>query len=194
MKNYNVDKMLKKKLFKQKLLYILYNVCILSISAFVNKFLQMALFIFFFEFIQNCFKKRFHTDTIQDDPIKAVRYCKIITVVIEVIFLVLCNSFDISIYKNIFEIFIIAAFNSLLQVFFENAIVEKEEALRDKDRLLKMCKEAGIKEEMIQRMIWKYVENKTYEEIASIEHVELDTVKQSIRRARRKLNIRTEMS
>lgn len=186
--------MLNKIKLKQIILYSLYYATMFTIAFCVDKLLQMLLFVVFFHFTQGCFYKTFQPDVIEKDPIKAIKYYNFTKFCFELNFLIICNNFDISIYSNILEIFVIAAFNALLRYLFEKMIIEKQNILKDKDKLIQMCKEVGVKDDMIQRMIWKYVDGKTYEEIASIERVEMETVKQSIRRTRKKLNITSEMS
>ena len=98
--------------------YTLYCIGLLALSYFMDRFFQMLMFILFFNLIQNSFLKRFHADTLfEGEPIKAVRYCKVITLVVELIYLVLCKDLDISIYSNLLIIFLIAFINALLQFY-----------------------------------------------------------------------------
>lgn len=173
---------------KQKVVYLLYCLIILTVSFFLERLLQMLMFILFYDFIQNCFKKRFHAESIVDDPVKAVFVCKIITIFVEILFLIFCKDLDVALYSNVFVIFCIALLNALVQFFIEKTIVTKN-CLKDKETLLKLCKEANLSSNATQRLIWKYVENKTIKEIASIEFVNEETIEQSIRRSKRKLNI-----
>lgn len=168
--------------------YIIYCLIILTISYFINKFFQMLIFILGFDLIQNCFSKRFHSDTIIDNPIKATKYCKLITIVIQILFLIYCNETNLSIYGSLFIIFVICIINFLLQYFFERNKVNKS-ILSDKETLLTLCKEVNLSEEATKRLVMKYIEHKTYEEIAMIEYVNVETIKKSINRSRKKLNI-----
>ena len=81
---------LKLKLLKGRIIYILYCLLMLVLAFAFNRFFQMLMFILFFEVLQGCFAWRFHADTIESDPIKAVKYCKLITVGIEIIYLIFC--------------------------------------------------------------------------------------------------------
>ena len=148
----------------------------------------MLMFILFYDFIQNCFKKRFHAESIIDDPVKAVFTCKIITIVVEILFLIFCKDLDIALYSNVLVIFFIALLNALVQFYIEKTMITKS-CLKDKDALLSLCKEANLSSNATQRLIWRYVENKSIKEIASIEFVNEETIEQSIRRSKRKLNI-----
>lgn len=182
--------MLKRELLKQIIEYVLYNIILLTIAYMLKRFLQMLMFILFFEIIQNCFSKRFHSDTLfGDEPIKAVRYCKLITLFVEMFYLlVLCKELTITIYGNIAIIFIIAFLNSLLQYYAERVIIKRSK-LNDIKALKVLCKEANLSEIATKRLEMKYIEKKTYSEIAKIECVEEESIKQSIRRSRRKLKI-----
>lgn len=67
------------------------------------------MFMLFFGFIQSCFLKRFHADHLFDnEPIKAVNTCKLITFSVEIIYLIFCKNLILSIYQNIFIIFGVA--------------------------------------------------------------------------------------
>lgn len=154
----------------------------------MNRLLQMLMFVLFYEVIQDCFNKRFHAESIIDNPIKAVYVCKIITVIVEIVFLIFCKDLNVSIYSNLFLIFIIALLNALIQFLVEKTIITKV-SLKDKNILLKLCEEAKLSNNATQRLIWRYVENKSIKEIANIEFVNEETIEQSIRRSKRKLNI-----
>lgn len=175
-------------LFKIKglLSYILYNAILLTFSYFVGRFYQMLLFVLFYNTIQNSFKYRFHADTIQHDPIKAVRLCKIITIFVELIYLILCNRLDISIYSNLLIIFIIALLNAILEFSLEIFLI-KEDDLRNESKLLLLCKKAKLSKNATDRMVMKYIKNMTYQEIADLECVDVDSIKRSISRSKAKI-------
>ena len=158
----------------------------MTISFLLDRFYQMLIFVLFYSFIQNCFKYRFHADTIEPEPIKAVKLCKVITICVEIIYLALCNKLNISIYSNLFIIFLIALGNCLLEVSIQHFIV-KEEYLKDKNKLIILCKNANLSENATNRMILKYVDGKSYQEIADIECVDVDSIKKSINRSRKKI-------
>ena len=61
--------------------------------------------------------------------------------------------------------------------------------LNDKEKLVTLCNLNNISYQATNRLILKYIEHKSYKEIASIEGVEVDSIKQSLYRARQKLNI-----
>lgn len=177
---------LKIKLLKGRISYILYNVIILTIAYFLDRFLQMLMFILLFELLQNCFNYRFHSDTIIENPIKAVKWCKVITISVEITYLIFCKGLKVSVYSNLFIIFLIAFINCLLQFYLEKVIIKKN-IFNNLKSLKALCNEANLTEIATNRMIMKYVEKKTYIEIAEIENVEEDTIKQSIKRSKRKI-------
>ena len=171
---------------KDYAVYILYNIVLLTLAFFLNRFYQMLLFILFYEIIQNCFKYRFHADTIESTPSKAVNLCKIITIIVELTYLSLCNSLNISIYSNLLLIFLTAFLSCLLEFFLEKVLI-KEDYLKDKDKLLYLCKQAHLTEAATNRMFMKYIEHKSYQEIADLEFVDVDTIKKSINRSKKKI-------
>ena len=178
--------MLWKLKLKSLITYLIYNIFLLAISYFFNRFFQMLIFVLFFSFIQNCFRYRFHADTIQDEPIKAVRLCKVITIVVELIYLAFCKDLDISIYSNLFIIFLIAFINCLLEFALENFII-KADYLKDKEKLMELCIRAKLTQNATNRMILRYIENKTFKEIADLECVDVETIKKSITRSKKKI-------
>lgn len=179
---------LKMILIEHYLLYILYNIILLIISFICNRFFQMLMFILFFNSIQNCFNKRFHADTILNDPIEATKCCKIITLIIEILFIIFCKNLKFSIYSNLFIIFFIAFTNCILQYYCEKFIITKS-ILNDKRLLIEACNNIGLSELSTNRLILKYIEHKTYKEIADLECITEDSIKKSITRSRKKLHI-----
>lgn len=124
------------------------------------------MFMLFFGFIQSCFLKRFHADHLFDnEPIKAVNTCKLITFSVEIIYLIFCKNLIISVYQNIFIIFGVALFNALLGFYAERTICFKSK-LEDIETLIPLCKEAKLTPLATNRMVMRYVEKKTLKEIA----------------------------
>lgn len=180
---------LRKKLLIKMLDYILYNIIILIISFIFNRFFQMLIFILFYNTIQNCFYYRFHADTIfPNEPIKAVRYCKLITIVVEIIYLLFCKDLNVSVYSNLLIILIIAIINSLLQSFCEKLVINNSH-LKNYSSLKRLLDINNISQINQKRIIDHYIYNKTIAEIAAQECVEEQTIKQSIRRTKRKLGL-----
>lgn len=171
---------------KNILIYLIYNIILLTIAFLLNRFYQMLIFVLFYSFLQNCFKYRFHAETIIEDPIKAVRTCKIITIFIEIIYLIFCYNLDISIYSNLLIILLITIINCLLQLLLENFMV-KQDVLKNKEKLLNLCRKVKLTKNATDRMFMKYIDNKTYQEIADIECVDVETIKKSINRSRNKI-------
>ena len=167
-------------------IFILYNIILLTISFLLGRFYQMLIFVLFYSFIQNCFNYRFHAESIQSNPIKAVKMCKIITITVEMLYLAFCQDLDISIYSNLFLIFVITLINCLLEFSLKYAIINKN-SLRNKETLISLCQSANLTPNATNRMIMKYIENKTYSEIADIECVDIETIKKSINRSRNKI-------
>lgn len=177
---------LKRKLLFGRLLYIIHLLILLAISFIFDRLIQMLTFIVLFNVIHNSFKYRFHSDSIIDDPIKAVRVCKVITICIEIIYLIICLKLEKSIYSNLLFIFFICFTNALLQ-FFILKTASFNSRLKDKDSLLEMCKETNLSKLATNRLVMKYIENKTIKEIAEIENVEEGTISISLMRSKKKL-------
>lgn len=178
---------LKIKLLKNRIVFILYCFLMLVIAFVLNRFFQMLMFLLFFNLIQDCFNWRFHAETIESNPIKAVKYCKIITIIIHILYLIYCKNLDTSLYSNLFIILLIALLNCLVQFTLERIITRKMK-LCDKETLLRLCEESGLSRETTNRLVMKYIEHKTIKEIAAIESVEEQTIKMTINRAKKKLN------
>lgn len=171
--------------------YVIFNIVMILISHLFDKQLGMIQFIVCYNLIQQCFNKRFHSDTIiKDSAIKADLYCKAITIVVEIIYLIISIKATITLYLNILIILSFCFASYLLQFCLERIATKKSNLnYVNKKLLIEMCKEASLTPLVINRMVLKYVEHKTYKEIATIEYVDESTIKKSINRARKKLNI-----
>ena len=178
--------MLIKYRIKGWLVYLLYNIILLTVAFLLNRFYQMLIFVLFYDCMQNCFKYRFHADSIQKDPIKAVKLCKVITISVEISYLAICQNINISVYSNLLTIFLIALLNCLIEFSLQHFIKDIHD-LSDKDNLLKLCKNAKLSKNATDRMILKYIEGKSYQEIADLELMDVDTIKKSINRSRNKI-------
>lgn len=180
---------LRKRILIKILVYIGYNLLLLFIAFLFNRFFQMLLFVLFFNLIRNCFKYQFHADILfPDNPIKAVRYCKLITVVVELIYMLLCSNLNISIYSNLIIIFVIAFISALLQFYCEHTLISVN-ILHNEYFLTHFGKEKELSDLAIQRLIDHYVKKMTIQQIAAKECVEEITIKQSIRRSKKKLGL-----
>lgn len=180
---------LQRIMLRKRIVYYLYCILILTIAYFLNRFFQMLIFILFFNTIQNSFSYRFHADTLfPNEPMKASNVCKLITVGVEIVYLIFCKELNVSIYSNLFVVFLIALINALLQFYLERALTSKF-LLKNKDFILSKGEEVGLSKEAIHRLILRYIDKKSYEEIASLEYITVEAVKQSIRRSKRKLGL-----
>ncbi len=169
-------------------IFIIYALLFL-IALFFDRFLQMVMFVLFFEFIQSCFLKRFHANQLFDnEPIKAVNLCKMITFLIQILYLIFCKRLILSIYFNVFIIFVVATLNALLGFYVERTICFKSK-LNNIETLIPLCEEAKLTPLATKRMIMRYVERKTLKEIASIECVEEESIKKEFKRYRKKLKL-----
>ena len=175
-----------KYIIKDFIIYLLYNICLLTVAYFLNRFYQMFIFIACYELIQGGFKYRFHADSIEKNPIKAIRLCKLITIAVELVYLLICDKLDVSIYSNVVIIFAIAFLNCLLEFTLEHYVVTAD-VLKDRNKLIELCTNAHLTEDATKSMIMKCVDNRTYQEIANIECVDVDTIKKSINRSRKKI-------
>lgn len=183
------SKKLKRKLLFDFLGYVAYNIIILTVAFFFNRFMQMLMFILMFDMIRKGFNYTFHANTIYPDkPIKAGKVCKLITIGVEITYLVFCKELNVSIYSNLFVIFLIALISALLQFYLERILTSKS-LLKDKEYILTKGEEVGLSKDSINRLILRYVDNKSIQEIANLEYITVEAVKQSLRRSKRKLNM-----
>lgn len=173
-------------LFIQSLEFIIHCIIMLSIAYLFDRLIQMALFILLFKGIQNCFKIQFHADTLfPDDAIKATKICKVISIIMELFYLVYCKDIVVTIYANLFIIVFIAFVNALLEFSLRNIIVKK---LNKKEIILsivenneakieKFCKKLGVPE--LAETVYFFL-NYTAEEAAEWLGVDSSTVKRRI--------------
>lgn len=180
---------LKTKLFLDWAGFILHCCLILLFASLFNKFFEMLLFILSYQLINNAFYYQFHAETIfSDSAIKATRMCKIISICIELFYLIFCKHFNVSIYANLGLIILVGVMSALVQFYLERVIINQD-ILKDKNRLLALCNEYNISEEATKRLVMRYIDGMKIREIAEIECVEEKTIKESIRRSKHKMNL-----
>lgn len=176
---------LKTKLFLKRLNFIIYCLILLGISFVFNRFYQMLIFLLLFNFIQDTFIYRFHADTIIEDPIKALKWCKVITITIHILYLIFCKNLNYSIYSNLCIIILIALLNCLLEFSIQKLIIRNIK-LCDYNTLIEMCEKANLSYDVQKRLIMKYIQHKTNKEIAQIECVDEQAIKMTINRSLKK--------
>lgn len=171
---------LQRKLLYGKLLYIIHLIILCSISFVFDKLIQMITFLILFNIVHDSFKYRFHSDSIIDDPIKAIRVCKIITIVIEIIYLVICLKLDKSIYSNLAIIFGICLSNCLLEFTIISVCKCKLNPIRkgiNRETLIKLCKEKDFNDFETNIMIDYYCNNYKIDKIAIKYQYSSDNIK-----------------
>lgn len=173
---------------KNILIYVLYRIATIVIAILFNRLFELLLFLIAFRLVRSCFNKQFHADILTESSLKAVRLCRLITISVEMMYLIICINTNITIYSNLIIVISIAALSYFLQYFLERNIINKS-ILKDKSRLLSICEEHKISLEATNRLVLHYIDNKTINEIALIECVNPETIKQSIRRSKRILGI-----
>ena len=154
LKKFNRTKFkVKLSLFYDFLEFSIHCAIILFIAFIFDRLIQMTLFILLFKIIQGCFKMQFHADTLfPDDAIKATKMCKIISIIIEIFYLIYCKNLNITIYANIFMILFIAFVNALLEFALRNIIIKKlnrREIIlsiveNDEEKIDAFCKTKGL--------------------------------------------------
>lgn len=99
-----------------------------------------------------------------------------------------CKDLNVSVYSNLLVIFFIAFCNALLQYYLVKVQLNHK-TFNNEEELLRMCEEAHLSQIATGRVIEHLIYRKTIEEIARKESVEMTSIKQSIRRSKRKLGL-----
>ena len=148
------------KLIKEYLGFFINCVIMLVIAYFFDKFFAMLLFIIFVGTIKSCFKIEFHADSLFDnEPIKALNYCKFISILVEIIYLIVSSKLELTIYGNIFVLFTFALVNSILEVSLETIVISTSKSRREK-----ILKIVAKDEKEIENLCDKYCLN-NYSEV-----------------------------
>lgn len=148
------------KLIKEYLGFFINCVIMLVIAYFFDKFFAMLLFIIFVGTIKSCFKIEFHADSLFDnEPIKALNYCKFISILVEIIYLIVSSKLELTIYGNIFVLFAFALVNSILEVSLETIVISTSKSRREK-----ILKIVANDEKEIENLCDKYCLN-NYSEV-----------------------------
>jgi len=176
----------KLSLLFQFLEFTIHCIVMLSIAYLFDRLIQMALFILLFSVIQNCFKIQFHADTLfPDDAIKATNICKVISIVMEIFYLIYCKDLVVTIYANIFIIVFIAFVNALLEFSLRNIIIKKlnkREIIlsiveNDEEKIEALCNSKGLIN--LSETVYLFLNN-TVEETADILEIDNKTVQRRI--------------
>lgn len=175
------------KLIKEYLGFWLNCLIMLAIAYFFDKFFAMLLFILFVGTIKSCFKVEFHADSLFDnEPIKALKYCKLISIGIEVLYLIISSKVELTIYANIFVLFTLALINSIFEIALESIVIKTTKSRRDKilkivdnneKDIEKLCKKNCLNG--YSEIIYLYLNN-TIEQVSEILNVPVRTINNKI--------------
>lgn len=184
------------KLIKEYLGFFINCAIILIIAYFFDKFFAMLLFILFVGTIKSCFKIEFHADSLfENEPIKALKYCKFISIFVEIIYLIVSSNLELTIYANIFVIFTFALVNSILEVALETIFLtttknRREKILKllpnDEEKIEEFCNKHCLKN--YSEILYLYLNN-TIEETSEITGVPVRTINNKINKFIKNFNL-----
>lgn len=165
---------------REFVIWLLYNILLLTIAFLLERFLQMFVFVLLFNFFHNGFNYRFHSDDVTKTPVIAVRLCKIITLIVEVSFLIFCKEMDISLYSNLFIMTSICLGNCLLkfiiiQTFKYRARIIKK-GINEKE-LIEICNSKGLNDLERGIMVDYYCKGYKLDKIAIKYQYSVDNIK-----------------
>lgn len=178
-------------MLKETIIYSILTTIVLIVAYIFDVLLEMSLFIIYYYFVKNLFNKQFHADIITKSPTSALVLCFALTFATQIITIFVLSSFELSFFINIYICLLISAISFLLEFWLESFLITGS-ILKDKEKLIEACNRAKITKEATNRLLLKYIEGLKVKEIAELEKVEEATVWQSIRRSRRKLNIKSD--
>lgn len=165
---------------REFVIWLLYNALLLTIAFLLERFLQMLVFLLLFNFFHNAFNYRFHSDDITQTSITAVKLCKIITIIIEILFLIFCKEIDISLYSNLFIMASICLGNCLIKFIIIQTFKYKERIIRkgiNEQELIQMCDEKGLNELEKSIMVDYYCKGYKLDKIAIKNQYSVDNIK-----------------
>ena len=175
------------KLIKEYLGFFINCAIMLVIAYFFDKFFAMLLFILFVGTIKSCFKIEFHADSLFDnEPIKALNYCKFISILVEIIYLIVSSKLELTIYGNIFVLFTFAIVNSILEVSLETIVISTSKSRREKILKIVANDEKEIENLCDKYCMNNYTEviylylNNTIEETSEILNIPVRTINNKI--------------
>lgn len=153
-----------------------------TICHFVNNVILEYLLIFIsFVFMRQVYGKSYHSDS--------VLVCTTLAVLVFVTATRLSLPLYISVLCNIL-IGCLVAYMMYVMYCYMNYTNYDGITLRKgmlKEDLIKLCDIAGLTEQATNRMVLKYIERKTLQEIADIEYIDYQTANQSIYRSKQKI-------
>lgn len=178
-------------MLKETIIYTILTTIVLCIAYLSDVLLEMALFIIYYYFIKGLFTKQFHADILVKSPTAAVNLCFAITFLTQLIFIFILVKFELSYYINIYLGISLGILSYIISDWSEKFITNKS-ILNNEELLIEACNRAKLSKDATDRLILRYIKGLHIKEIADIECVEEETIKQSIRRSRRKLNLNTD--
>ncbi len=187
---------------KNKKIEIAIIIILILIASFLtllaNKEIEIITFILFYNSISNCFKTRFHADTLYpNSAIKASFICKLITISVCIYFVISCISVEKSFYMFITQILIIAFVSCLLQIYFDfNKYVRDLNKIKKKidfknlteQEIYDVCKEHKININIANRIVDHYIKGMPYQDIADQNTTTLEAIRNCFNRAKNKIN------
>lgn len=118
----NLNKKIFKSKFKNLLKDLLFYLIIFVLSWIYDKWLVMLSFICTYTIIRSEFLKAVHGSDFTDSPSKAIKYCRIITFIVQVLSIIFMINIDISKYVNILLAFILGVINFFTKDYLEYAL------------------------------------------------------------------------
>nr|DAE44626.1 MAG TPA: ECF sigma factor [Caudoviricetes sp.] len=185
-----MKKIIIKHRLKNLAIEISYLIVIFLIAFLYDKVFEIFGFILSYSLIRNEFSKMVHGSDFTKSAHKGIVYCRIITFIVQVVSIIFIIKLNISKYVNVGLAMSLGVVNFFAKDYIEYKYVKYCNIRNiDKDTLVKKCREANLSEDAINRMVLKFIEHKSNQEIADLECVEAETIKKSISRSRKRINL-----
>lgn len=182
------------KIFKHRIktisIALIYLSVVFWLAYIFNKTVEALSFILTYTIIRDEFNKAIHGSDFTNSAYKGNKYCRIITFAVQVISLLFIIAINISKYVDLALSFALGIINFFAKDYLECKLVKNYNINHiEKEKLISLCEKANLTAAATNRMIKKYVEHKTYQEIAVEEYVDINAIKLSINRSRKRLKI-----
>lgn len=174
-------------MFKEIVITLILELIVLSVAFINNLLIEMVLFICLFYFVKNKFSKQFHADILTSNSQLAVYLCFFITFIIQLVMMKLLVSYRLSFYLNVILAIMLGILSYVIEDYLEIKI--NKNPFENAEKLKIFCEVHHLSDLDFNRLKMRYIDNLKIKEIANIEKIEEQSIRQCFQRIKKKVKI-----
>ena len=182
---------LNKIILKHKIINALWDLLsysvVIILAYILNRPYELFVYVISYTFIRAEFSKAVHGKDFTSSYVKGIIYCRLITMVVQAISIILLISVDISRYVNVLMGISLGIFNFFAKDYLEYHLVKTNLWLMNEQILEDLCVKHNLTDLAKNRLRMRYIEKKKIREIADIEKVEVESIEEFFRKLKKRL-------